>query len=479
MAFRLPSLSPVAWVTFEKVTQQVLWLILFAVLAPILGPRPYGLFSIVMVFVGICELILLEGAVEALVTIDDLEHLHTTTANTANGGLALALALVLSALAPLIGKVFQDDEITWLIWTLAPLPLLSSLSATPIATLRRAMDYRRLAIRSIIGLFIGGVFGIVLAIGGAGVWALVMQVIAQRFAEFVIAWISAPVRFGVRWSGPHFRELSPIAVNVYAGRMMTVAGGQLPRVILGYMLGATELGLFTLASRFQEIIIQTAVQPIAAVGRIELRHSKPGTPEFENEFARVTQNIALLSFPMFIGAAVLTPDLFQAWLDHRWAAGVIPMQLILLGGVPLAIFYCIDAAFFAANQSRLFAWTATVQTLTISLAVLCVAPWGLNLTALALAVRPWVLLPIFLLLLHRSCQLPILRTLSAPLLSLIGAVIMGIVLSTPYMHPAWLHHAPTLVLLVLVGMALYAAFLYGFLWAQVKTLMSAIFINRT
>src|SRR6202046_4937304 len=107
MAFRLPSLSPVAWVTFEKVTQQVLWLILFAILAPILGPRPYGLFSIVMVFVGLCELILLDGAVEALVTIDDLDHLHTSTANLANGALALALALVISILAPEVAILFH------------------------------------------------------------------------------------------------------------------------------------------------------------------------------------------------------------------------------------------------------------------------------------------------------------------------------------------------------------------------------------
>ena len=52
MAVRLPTLSPVAWLTADRVTQQVLWLILFAILAPILGPRPYGLFSIVMVFVS-------------------------------------------------------------------------------------------------------------------------------------------------------------------------------------------------------------------------------------------------------------------------------------------------------------------------------------------------------------------------------------------------------------------------------------------
>ena len=79
------------WLTSERVTQQALSLILFAVLAPILGPRPYGLFALVMVFVGFCEAILLDGAVEALVTVDDLHHLHTTAANLTNGLVALVL----------------------------------------------------------------------------------------------------------------------------------------------------------------------------------------------------------------------------------------------------------------------------------------------------------------------------------------------------------------------------------------------------
>src|SRR5271156_4442431 len=93
MAFRLPSMSPVVWVTLDKITQQFLGLLLFAILAPILGPTPYGLFSLVMVFVGFCEFILLEGAIEALVTVVDLDDLHTATANMTNGGMAIVLGL--------------------------------------------------------------------------------------------------------------------------------------------------------------------------------------------------------------------------------------------------------------------------------------------------------------------------------------------------------------------------------------------------
>ena len=44
MAIRLPSLSSVSWVSVEKITQQVLWLVLFSILAPIHGALCYGAF---------------------------------------------------------------------------------------------------------------------------------------------------------------------------------------------------------------------------------------------------------------------------------------------------------------------------------------------------------------------------------------------------------------------------------------------------
>ncbi|MEI9985072.1 MAG: oligosaccharide flippase family protein [Aliidongia sp.] len=124
-----------------------------------------------------------------------------------------------------------------------------------------------------------------MALAGYGVWALALQVLAQRTAEFAIVWIFAPVRMGLVGPGIHFRELIPIGMNVFAGRFMSFAGGQLPRIILGYVMGPVELGLFTLATRFQEIAIQTAVQPFATVARIELRTDKPGSAEFEHIFS--------------------------------------------------------------------------------------------------------------------------------------------------------------------------------------------------
>jgi O-antigen/teichoic acid export membrane protein len=474
---RLRAVSPVVWLTSERVTQQALSLILFAVLAPILGPRPYGVFALVMVFVGFCEAILLDGAVEALVTVDDLHHLHTTAANLTNGLMALALGSTMFALAPAFAAALHDVEVRNVMWALAPMPVLSTLSAAPIAVLRRSLRFKQLAIRSILGLTIGGVFGIVLAVAGVGVWALVLQVLAQRIAELVIGWIAVPVRFGLTWSAPHFLELRPVALNVFTARIMGMVNAQLPRLALGFTLGSSDVGLFALGSRFQDIIVNTMTVPRTAVGRIELRAAKIGSAEFQRDFTKMVQNASILSFPFFLGTAALAPSLFHLWLNQQWQAGIVPAQLIMLGGVPMVLFYSFDAALLAGNLSSMVRRIASLQFVTVMATVLCAAPFGLTATCLALAVRPWLLLPVIFMIFGRATNIPHRSALLPSVRALIGAVIMAGALSLPFLHPSWSNGAFFFALRVVAGIVMYFFYLYCFARGELRGWLSAVFFR--
>jgi PST family polysaccharide transporter len=479
MKFRIRSLSSVGWVTAEKVTQQVLLLLLFAILAPLLGPRPYGLFAIVMVVVGFCDFVLGEGAIEALVTVDALDPQHTATANLATGVLSLITSVVLIAVAPLVGYLFDDRELTWLIWALVPLPALSLLCAVPIAILRRSFQYRQLAIRTIIGLIFGGLVGLVLALEGAGVWALIVQVLVQRVVEVVVAWISVQQKFRVGWSRIHYMDMHSVSINVFIGRCMIFVNGQLPRIIIGYILGPVSLGLFTLANRFLETILSVIIFPRTTVGRVELRSLSPATTEFQNGFARMVQDVALLAFPILFGSAVVMPNLFQLWLDPRWLPGIIPSQLLILSGLPLVLSYCLDVTFLATNNSAVFTRMATLQAVSIVLTVVCAGPFGLDVTCLALAVRPWLLTPIYLSIFHKKCLMAPLRVLRLISQPFAAAVIMAGILCLPVGRPAWMDAKFEFVQLVACGGAIYALYLYRFSRTQLRAAVLNLVSRRS
>jgi O-antigen/teichoic acid export membrane protein len=477
LAGHFPSLSPVTWLTIEKTTQQVTWLLLFAILMPILGPRPYGLFAIAMVFVGFCEAVLFDCGAEALLSVDHLDQHHTSTANLCNGLLAIAATFALALSAPLIAYLFDDRELKWLLWALVPLPLLSSLMATPVAVLRLTMRFQRLAVRSIVGLMLGGVVGIGLALGGAGVWALILQVLVQRLCEFVILWLSVPARLRLGWSRPHFQEIWPVAQNVFASRISSFIGGQIPKLTVGYVLGPAQLGLFSLANRLLETIVVVAIQPRTVVGRVELRLSKLDLTAFGNTFRLMVMDVATVCVPLLIGTAILTPVLFTVWLDGRWADGRLPTQLVALSGIPTMLFFCATAGLMASQHSRLEAWVSLAQSISVSVTVFAAAPFGLEATALALLVRPILLLPLPLHFLRISSKLPASLVLCAVAGPLSGAVLMaGVIYAAQRLlvPQSWLG-IPTLGALVVIGMMSYLLFLWLFVPQHVKGLFARMF----
>jgi O-antigen/teichoic acid export membrane protein len=477
VALRL-SLSSVSWVTVEKVAQQVLWLVLFSILAPILGPGPYGVFSIVMVFIGFCELVLGDGMVEVLVTLVEFEQRHVATTNLLAGLVAVGLGLLLYCLAPAVGALFQNDDIQRLMWALAPLPLLSFLSAAPIAMLRRDMQFRRLALRSIASLALGGAAGIGLALAGGGIWALALQVVVQRVAEVGIAWASVPLRFQLGWSRPHFAEMRPIGINVFSARVMMYASAQTPRLVLGYVLGPVQVGLFTLAGRFLDMVMFTMVFPRIAVARIELRTLPSGSREFTQLFTATVRDVALVAAPLLLGAAAVMPELYRIWLDPRWLPGVASAQLLLLSGPPLALVYCFDAAFLAARLPAVFRRTSTIQAVTTAATVLVASPFGLNAACLALVLRSWAVLPVYVALLRRKCRIDATTYLRLPLRLLVGAALMAAALYLPWWRPEGIDDRLVFVGLILVGALCYGAFCYGFARRELRAFLAEFVVHR-
>jgi O-antigen/teichoic acid export membrane protein len=255
--------------------------------------------------------------------------------------------------------------------------------------------------------------------------------------------------------------------------MMNLITGQMPRLVLGYALGATDVGLFALGTRFQEIIVHTTVVPRTSVGRIELRTESFGSAEFERQFANMARNVSVLAFPFFLGTAALLPQLFHLWLSKDWQAGIVPAQLIVLSGAPMVFFYSFDAALLAGNLSSVFRGASTIQGVTVTVTALCAAPFGLTATCLALALRPWILLPIIAVIFRRATGIPEYWAFLPSLHPLIGAVIMAMLLTIPIAPHTGVSDAVALGLEVLAGVLIYFSYLYCFARKELRALLPA------
>jgi len=457
MAGLLRKLSPTSWLTAQNIFKQGFAIALFAIQAPLLGPHAFGLIALVMVFIGFCEYVLEIPATDALVSVTNIEGRHYATMTTVNVVSGVVIGALIFALAPLIAASFREPDLTLILRTMAPLPMLTVLTSAPNAACRRELNFEPLVTRMLISTTIAGVAGLVLTFLHYGVWALVWQATLQRVLNVAILWRLVDMPFRLGFSRPHFHELRRYGGPMALSQVMAWAADQIPRYILGLFLGASELGLFSLAGRLSDIILQLAVSPRFGVARIEMRKFRDNQDGINEAIRHILVQMSALTFPLCIGGAVVMPILFQVWLNARWSGGVLPAQLMILGIIPQVTHYALSAALLGANRQSAIAINATAQTLALTLASLIFAPFGLYPATAAIATRPLITSVFPLAFARRYCNIEPKRVLAAQLPALLAACTTGaIVFAAQWLLRPAMNAVVLLPILVLIGGVTYA-----------------------
>ncbi len=425
---KLPQLSPQAWLTLQLVFSQGFGLLLFAVQAPLLGPTAFGLIAIVMVFIGFCEQVLEVASSEALISVKTIDGWHYRTMTTINGLIGLSIGVTVFVAAEPIARLFAEPELAEVLRVMCVLPMISALSSAPSAAAHRDMQFKPLAIRGIASVGGGGVVGIVLALMGYGVWALVWQAIVQRALAVVVMWMAVQIPFQIGISTRHFRELWQYGGPMLIAETTAWATSQTPRFVLGLFFGPAEVGLFALGARLNEMLIHLTLHPPFSVARIEMRRFVDDAQGLEQAVRDLLQRMAVLCFPLAIGSAVVTPLLFEIWLDDRWSGAATLTRILLISSMPYVVHYALSAALLGMNRQSAIAANSTVQGITTVISIVISAPFGLIATVATFGIRPLLTAPIPMHYLRRDAGMPFAVVSSALAPILAAAVLMGLIL---------------------------------------------------
>ena len=175
----------------DRVATQILYAVTGVVLARVLSEEDFGLIGALLVFQAFASLLVDSGFAYALIQRKRPTKLDHSTVLWFNLGAATLLYLILFVCAPLIADCFQGDQRLIPLSRVMFLSLILNASAiVQTNRLMKAMDVRMVAVSNSLGLILGGVVGIVLAITGYGAWAIVWQTIVLAAGKSLVLWTS-------------------------------------------------------------------------------------------------------------------------------------------------------------------------------------------------------------------------------------------------------------------------------------------------
>ena len=256
MSLRQKAAKGVFWSVIQKWGRAAIQAFFFILLSRLLTPEAFGLVALATIFIDFVEIFLDQGTSVAVVQRAQLERAHLDTAfwiSILTGILLTGLGISTSGF---VASLFEEPHLAPVLSWLSLSFITNALSTTQNAILQRNLAFKSLAARSLIATIVGGIVGFSMAIAGFGVWSLVGQELSRGLTAAIVLWGASDWRPGFNVSKKHYKELFSFGISVVGNNSLEVLVRRSDDLLIGYFLGPTLLGFYTIGYRLLLIIIR-------------------------------------------------------------------------------------------------------------------------------------------------------------------------------------------------------------------------------
>jgi len=463
-----------AWTGAVKWLSQILSWLSTIVVARLLTPEDYGIVAMASVFIGLIGLLNefgLGAAVVALrqLTDEQISSMHSLASLFGVCGFLLSCLVAIPA-----GRFYDASDVPLVIVVMGVGFAFLAMRSVPSALLEKALRFKLLAFLEGGQAMLATLTTLGLAWWGAGYWALVVGGIVGHVAVTVIFWSYHPVRYG--W--PSFRSLHEalrFSSHVLVGRITWYVASNADVFIAGRILGQGVVGAYSFACTMASLPLDKITALFSRVMPAFYSSVQTDPAVLRRYLLLLTEGLALLTFPIGVGMALVAHAFVPLVLGEKWLGVVVPLQVLSCWAVFRSMFGLITPILFVTGGSRLTMLSGIFCMVAYPLAFWIGSGWGALGIALAwVAVQPpsWVA-PYWYAL--RALNLSFREYLSVLWPAVISTVIMaGAVYSVRQVFPADSSLIFQLSCEAAAGAAVYSAIIVVFHRARLSQFLALV-----
>jgi O-antigen/teichoic acid export membrane protein len=414
--------------------------------------------ALALVFTSVAEVVITTGLPEALVQRKDLDNDHSIAAFWVLLGVGVFLGLTISILADPFSTFLDQPLLASVLRYLSIVLVIQALSAVPIALLKRGLEFRALALRSMAGSVAGAIIGVSLALYGLGVWALIFSALGRASVEAIVLWSCSAWRPELRISLRHIADLRTFASWALTLRIVATFMLHFPTMVIGHVLGPIALGYYSVANKLLEFLVQLLIVPVNAIGMPVISRLQ-SEPYKVQEFASATaQSLSVVAFPAFCGLAAVAPDAIPLLFGEAWRPSVAIVQALALFGLMQSVNVLFGSVLQGMGRQDWLFVLVLVHGIPRAVIVITLAPFGLHALVIGLVLELYVLTPIDIWVIRRVTGVDFARPIRIvfPVLAAALGMAAAVLLWRTFL-PAWIPALGALASSVAVGAVIYMA----------------------
>lgn len=383
MSLKQKTLNGAKWVTLSRIVVQLLGVFSLVIYARLLTPDDFGLYAILMIFVGFLSMFTDMGTASAIIHIKNPSHKLLSSVFYFNIIMGVAMFFTLLAITPLAALFFERTEINSLLPFLAINFIIGSFNTVQSALYQKSMIFKRITLYEVFSTVLGLLLGIVLAYGGYGVYSLIAQSLIASLIMSILIWRSSDWRPLWYFSLQDIKQIWSYTANLTSFSFINYLARNADNFLIGKFLGSSALGLYSLAYRVM-------LFPPMSISQVLIRILFPAFSEiqdqdekFKQAYKRVIFFISLVSFPIMIGLMATADQLVNVLFGNKWEGLAALLVILAPVGLMQSIVTTVGSIYMAKGNTNMMFKVGTINSVVIVLSFFVGLPFGLQGVAIS------------------------------------------------------------------------------------------------
>lgn len=320
------------WSALDNVAQYGVAFVVSVVLARLLTPDDYGLIGIITIFTAVCTTVINGGFSNALIRKKEPTEDDYNTAFIVNIVLSILLYVLLFLCAPFIATFFGRSELVGLTRISSSTMVIGAFAMVQQVRLTKRLDFKTQTKITLIATLSSGGIGIVMALCGCGVWALVTQNIVAQLLKTIFLRLFNHWSPLLKFSRKSFYELFGFGWKMMLSNVLDSAWQQFYQVVVGKFYSPATLGQYTRAKQFSQLFSSNLTGVIQRVTYPVLSDIQDEKERMVAAYRKIIKSTMFITFSLMFLLGAVSEPLIICLIGEKWHEAATYLPLICLVG---------------------------------------------------------------------------------------------------------------------------------------------------
>ena len=339
--------SNMFWRFSERILAQLIGFIVSIILARILDPSNYGTVALMMVFINVLQVFVDSGLGNALIQKKNVDDIDYSTVFFTNVVFCILLYGLLFLSSDLIAGFYKDPELTSYIKVLGLIIPISGIKNVQQAYVSRNMLFKKFFFATTSGTVIAGFSGVILALKGAGVWALVAQQLINLSIDTCVLWITVKWRPVKSFSFERLKGLFGFGWKLLASSLLDTGFNEIRKLCIGKIYTSSDLAFYDQGDKLPGVMITNLNTTIDSVLLPVMSKEQDDSTRVRAMLRRSIKVGIYIVSPFVVWLSVVAEPLVRLMLTEKWLHTVFFIRV-----------FCFSYLFFPIHTANLNAMKA-------------------------------------------------------------------------------------------------------------------------